>query len=287
VAVESIAAKNEEKLVPPSSVGSGVGVEDDGDQGHDVRDPGGLKVEVGDHGVVRATRESSTWLERSRRRRLLRRGDTLPRRGVDEALRLGDPASKSVSGGTLVLPGEGGHTYMLLGGGCRGLGILRGHNEGTVGGRDGRGTWRQPTKEGGGGEGSGRRRYAVEGTVGVAAEEKGTVRAHCTNTRFWRSTHGRRRPSGGGGGDQSGDGAASTRAQAKRAGEGGGQGSRSGIQDAWARTCPQEVEGGSHGIRPGRYNNSHGGEEEAMGGSQGLEGGRSCVLGDQGGGSRA
>jgi hypothetical protein len=59
VAVESVAAKNEEKLVPPSSVGSGVGVEDDGDQGHDVRDPGGLKVEVGDHGVVRATRGSA------------------------------------------------------------------------------------------------------------------------------------------------------------------------------------------------------------------------------------
>jgi hypothetical protein len=30
-AVESVAAKNEEKLVPPSSVGGGVGVEDDGD----------------------------------------------------------------------------------------------------------------------------------------------------------------------------------------------------------------------------------------------------------------
>jgi hypothetical protein len=54
VAVESVAAKNEEKLVPPSSVGGGVGVEDDGDQGLDVRDPDGLKVEVGDHGVVRA-----------------------------------------------------------------------------------------------------------------------------------------------------------------------------------------------------------------------------------------
>jgi hypothetical protein len=59
VAVESVAAKNE-KLVPPSSVGGGVGVEDDSDEGLDVRDPGGLKVEVGDHGVVRATRGSST-----------------------------------------------------------------------------------------------------------------------------------------------------------------------------------------------------------------------------------
>jgi hypothetical protein len=60
VTVESVAAKNEEKLAPPSSVGGGVGVEDDGDQGLDARDPGGLKVEVGDHGVVRATWGSST-----------------------------------------------------------------------------------------------------------------------------------------------------------------------------------------------------------------------------------
>jgi hypothetical protein len=63
VAVESVAAKNEKKLVPPSSVGGGVGVEDDSDHGLDVRDSGGLKVEVGDHGVVRGTRGSNTWLE--------------------------------------------------------------------------------------------------------------------------------------------------------------------------------------------------------------------------------
>jgi hypothetical protein len=104
VAVESVATKDE-KLVPPSSVGVGVGVEDDGDEGLDVRDPGGLKVEVGYHGVVRATRGSSTRLERSRRRRLLRGGDALTRRGVEEALRLGDLASKCVSRGALVLPG--------------------------------------------------------------------------------------------------------------------------------------------------------------------------------------
>jgi hypothetical protein len=162
VAVEHVAAKNE-KLVPPSSVGCGVGVEDDDDEGLDVRDPDGLKVEVGDHGVVRATRGSSTRLERSRGRRLLRGGDALPRSGVEEALRLSDLASKSVSGGTLVLPGEGGHTHTLLGGGCRGLGVLQGRSEGAVGGRDGGGTRRQPAEEGGGGEGSGRRRYAVEG----------------------------------------------------------------------------------------------------------------------------
>jgi hypothetical protein len=51
VTVEGVAAKNEEKLIPPSSVGGGVGVEDDGDQGLDVLDPGGLKVEVGTMGL--------------------------------------------------------------------------------------------------------------------------------------------------------------------------------------------------------------------------------------------
>jgi hypothetical protein len=104
-----------------------LGVEDDGHQVLDVRDLDGLKVEVGNHGVVRATRGSSTWLEWSRRRK---RGDALPRRGVEEALCLGDVASKSVSGGTLVLPGEGGHTHALLGSGYRGLGVLQGRSEG-------------------------------------------------------------------------------------------------------------------------------------------------------------
>jgi hypothetical protein len=59
---------------------------------------------------------------------------------VEEALGLGDVASKSVSGGTLMLPGEGGHTHALLGSGCRGLGVLQGRNEGVVGGCDGGGT---------------------------------------------------------------------------------------------------------------------------------------------------
>jgi hypothetical protein len=153
VAVESVMTKNEEKLVPPSSVGGGVGVKDDSDQVLDVRDPDGLKVEVGDHGVVHATQGSSTWLERSRRRR---RGDALPRRGVEEALRLGDLASKSVGGGTLVLPGEGGHMHALLGGGYRGLGVFQGCSVGAVGGCDGGGTLRQPAEEGGSGERSGR-----------------------------------------------------------------------------------------------------------------------------------
>jgi hypothetical protein len=60
VAVERVATKNEEKLVPPSSVEGGVGVKYDSDQGLDVRDIVGLRVEVGDHGVIRATLWSST-----------------------------------------------------------------------------------------------------------------------------------------------------------------------------------------------------------------------------------
>jgi hypothetical protein len=174
VAVESVVAKNEEKLFPPLSVRGGVGVEDNGDQVLDVRDPSGLKVEVGDHGVVRATRGSCTWLERSRRRRLLRGGDALPRRGVEEALGLGDLARNSVSSGTLVLPGESGHTHTLLGDGRRGLGVLQGRSESAVGGHDGGGMRRQPTEERGGGEGSSCWRHPVEGTVGVAGEERGT-----------------------------------------------------------------------------------------------------------------
>jgi hypothetical protein len=65
VAVESVAAEGEVNLVPPSSVGGGGGVEEEGDQVLDVRDPGGLKVEVGDLGVVRATRgvQHSAWAE--------------------------------------------------------------------------------------------------------------------------------------------------------------------------------------------------------------------------------
>jgi hypothetical protein len=220
VAVEGVAAKNEE-LVPPSSVGGGVGVEDDGDQGLDVRDPGGLKVEVGDHGVVRVTRGCSTQLEWSRWRR---GGDTLPRRGVEEALRFGDLASKSVNGGTLVLPGEGGHTHALLGGCCRGLGVLQGCSEAVVGGRDGGGTRRQHMEEGGGGERAGRRRCAVDGTG--AAKQQGATRACAHNpiTSARRSTTTWRNPSrgkGGGGGD-SGVGAAH-RGHGRGAGEGGSQ----------------------------------------------------------------
>jgi hypothetical protein len=51
VVVEGVAAKRKENLVPPTCVGGGCRVEDDGDQVLDVWDTRGLKVEVGDHGV--------------------------------------------------------------------------------------------------------------------------------------------------------------------------------------------------------------------------------------------
>jgi hypothetical protein len=109
---------------------------------------------------------------------------------VKEALRLGNLTSECGSRRALLLPSEGSHTHALLGGGCRGLGVLQGRSESAIGGRDGGGMRRQPAEEGGGGEGAGRRRNAVEGTVGVAGEEcgtgtakqEGTACAHCTDT---------------------------------------------------------------------------------------------------------
>jgi hypothetical protein len=129
-------------------------------------------------------------------------GDVLPRRGVEEVLRLGDLASKSVSGGPPVLPGEGNHTHALLGGGCRCLGVRQGCSEGVVGGGDRGGTRHLTPEEGGGGEGSGRWWHPVERTVGVAgeghgtraAEQEGAPRAYWTSSATERST-----TSGGGG----------------------------------------------------------------------------------------
>ena len=51
--VEGVAAEGEGDLVPPASVGGERGVEEDGDQGPDVLDAGGLKVKLGDHEVGR------------------------------------------------------------------------------------------------------------------------------------------------------------------------------------------------------------------------------------------
>jgi hypothetical protein len=110
VAVESVAAKSEENLVPPSSIEGRGGVEDDGDQVLDVRDRGSLKVEVGDHGVVRATRGSSTRRGQHSRRKLRRRSDARPRRGVEEVLHLRNLTSERGSRRALLLPGEGSHT---------------------------------------------------------------------------------------------------------------------------------------------------------------------------------
>jgi hypothetical protein len=100
--------------------------------------------------VVQHLAGAEPWAEPVERRR-----DTLPRRGVEEALRLSDLASKSISGVTLVLLGEGGHAHALLDGGCSGLGILQGRSECAVSGRNGGGTRRQLSEEGGSGEGCG------------------------------------------------------------------------------------------------------------------------------------
>ena len=51
--VEGIAAEGEEDLVPLAPVGGGHRVEEHGDQGLDVLDVDGLKVELGDHGIGR------------------------------------------------------------------------------------------------------------------------------------------------------------------------------------------------------------------------------------------
>ena len=58
--VEGVAAEGEEDLVPPAPVGGGRGVEEDLDQGLDVLDAGGLKVELGDHGIGRVEPGSRT-----------------------------------------------------------------------------------------------------------------------------------------------------------------------------------------------------------------------------------
>jgi hypothetical protein len=111
-----------------------------------VRDPGGLKVEVGDHGVVHATRGSSTQCRQSSRRRLLRRGDELPRRVVVQALRLGHLASKCVCRRALVLLEKGSHTHVLLGGGSLGLGSRKSCGKGTISAGDSGGTRRRRTE---------------------------------------------------------------------------------------------------------------------------------------------
>src|SRR6185437_14610680 len=67
-----------EDLVPPASVVGGRGVEEDGDQGPDVLDAGGLEMELGDHGVGRVVPRF-----RSRGRGLVGRGGGVLDEGDD------------------------------------------------------------------------------------------------------------------------------------------------------------------------------------------------------------
>jgi hypothetical protein len=142
VVVEGVAAESEEDLVPPASVGGGGGVEDDGDRVLDVRDPDGLEVEVGDHGVNLAKLGSDTLLKRSSGRRLVGGGgNVLHLGGVEEVLRLGDPASEGISRGALVLPSEGGHTHALLSSGGLGASGGKGRSKCTARSSDNDGRW--------------------------------------------------------------------------------------------------------------------------------------------------
>lgn len=184
--VKGIATEREEDLVLPACVGGRVGVGHTGDQVLDVQDPGSLKVEVSDHGVGLVEPGSSTPRARRSRRLVGRRadvlkdgGDELPV-GGEEALRLGDPASKSVSRGALMLPGEGNHTHTLMGSSCLGLGALQGRSKGAVGGGDGSGT-RRLSEEGGAGEG---RVWGRE--VGDTRDAKGKD-ASCAHERATRA----------------------------------------------------------------------------------------------------
>ena len=58
--VEGVAAEGEEDLVPPAPVLGGRRVEEDGDQGLDILDAGGLEVKLGDHGIGRVGPGSRT-----------------------------------------------------------------------------------------------------------------------------------------------------------------------------------------------------------------------------------
>ena len=75
--VEGVAAEGEEDLAPPAPVEGGRRVEEDGNQGLDVLDAGGLKVELGDHGIGRVEPGSRTrgWSLVGRRGGVLNEGD--------------------------------------------------------------------------------------------------------------------------------------------------------------------------------------------------------------------
>jgi len=151
--IEGVAAEGEENLVPSSPVGGGRRVEEDGDQGLDVLDAGGLKVELGDHGIGRV----EPW-SRTRGRSLVgRRGgvlgewdDGLLTRGEEVVLRLGDPASKSIGGGALALPSEDSRMDPLLSRRSLELGGEEGCGEGSVGRCSSGDGGRHPAEVGGG-----------------------------------------------------------------------------------------------------------------------------------------
>jgi hypothetical protein len=200
---------------------------------------------------------------------------------VEEALRLGDLASKSVSGGTLVLPGEGGHTHALLDGGCRGLGVLQGRIKGAVGRprrwRDAE-TSREERRWRRRGEGSGRRRHAVVGEERGpgAAEQQGVRRAHWTSTAAWRSTTvGSNRSRG-----RDGGGGASRRGQGRGLAREGGSQPGDGLRAPLTRSHPGDAEGGGHDIRSGRSNCYRRGQVDPVGCDQGPGSG-TRLLGSQ------
>jgi len=127
-------AEGEEDLIPPASVG-GRGVEEDGDEGPDVLEAGGLEVELGDHGVGRVVPGSrSSWRGLVGGRGAGLGVDGLAGGDAEEVLLcLGDPESEGVGRGALALPGEGSHADPLLGRRSLRLGGEEGRGESGVG----------------------------------------------------------------------------------------------------------------------------------------------------------
>src|SRR6185312_9888770 len=104
-------------------------------QESDVLDPGGLEVELGDHGVGRVVpgSRSSGRGTAGRRGAWLEVDGQLTGGGAEESLRLGDPESGGVGRGALALPGEGSHADTLLGRRSLRLGGEEGRSESGVG----------------------------------------------------------------------------------------------------------------------------------------------------------
>jgi hypothetical protein len=102
-----------------------------------VRDPDGLEVKVGDHGIDLAKLGTDTLLNWTSGRRLVGGGgDMLHLGDMEEVLCFDDPASKGISCGALTLPSEGSHANPLMSGSGLGLGGRKCHNKGGVSIRD-------------------------------------------------------------------------------------------------------------------------------------------------------